>query len=171
MPWEAVGWSRRKASLETASGASHHVWSSPWAVSRPTQLRRGHTDSSESASAVCMRAVVTWRDHEQEWSPGRRVHGRRGMPGRWVVGVEICSAGTWPWYTTVTTAYTAATLCVLQCTRSYTCSLSQTFSSGEPGTATTGQFPGFLPREVWLPCLSDDEPLLHAARSRVLLSR
>ena len=29
---------------------------------------------------VHARAVVTWRDHEQEWSPGRREHGRRGMP-------------------------------------------------------------------------------------------
>ena len=38
----------------------------------------------------------------------------------------------------------SATLCVLQCTRSYTCSLSQTFTSGEPGTATTGQFPPSL---------------------------
>ena len=42
----------------------------------------------ECECCVHARAVVTWRDHEQEWSPGRRVHGRRGMPWqRWV-----CSA-------------------------------------------------------------------------------
>eukprot|EP00964_Phaeocystis_antarctica_P010137 scaffold5552_cov52-Phaeocystis_antarctica.AAC.2 len=46
-PWQA--------SLGPASGASHHVWSPQWAVSRLTSTTAGHSDSCESASAVSMR--------------------------------------------------------------------------------------------------------------------
>eukprot|EP00964_Phaeocystis_antarctica_P022734 scaffold12647_cov59-Phaeocystis_antarctica.AAC.1 len=49
-PWQT--------SLGPASGASHHVWSPQWAVSRPTSTTAGHSHSCESASAVCMR--VQW---------------------------------------------------------------------------------------------------------------
>eukprot|EP00964_Phaeocystis_antarctica_P071699 scaffold43798_cov49-Phaeocystis_antarctica.AAC.3 len=49
------GW---QASLGPASGASHHVWSPQWVVSRPTSTTAGHSESCESASAVCMR--VQW---------------------------------------------------------------------------------------------------------------
>eukprot|EP00964_Phaeocystis_antarctica_P065108 scaffold39227_cov58-Phaeocystis_antarctica.AAC.2 len=45
----------------------------------------------ERECCVHARALVTWRDHEQEWSPGRRVHGRGAWHAlvRWV-GAWLC---------------------------------------------------------------------------------
>ena len=34
----------------------------------------------ECECCVHARAVLTWRDHEREWSPGRRVHDRWAVP-------------------------------------------------------------------------------------------
>eukprot|EP00964_Phaeocystis_antarctica_P019063 scaffold10518_cov68-Phaeocystis_antarctica.AAC.2 len=91
MACQMEGWlvavvARWQASLGPASGASHDVWSPQWAVSGPISTTAGPL--VRECECVHARAVVTWRDHEQEWSPGRRVHGRRGMPWqRWV-----CSA-------------------------------------------------------------------------------
>ena len=46
----------------------------------------------ERECCVHARALVTWRDHEQEWSPGRKVHGRGAWHAlvRWV-GATGCA--------------------------------------------------------------------------------
>eukprot|EP00964_Phaeocystis_antarctica_P138937 scaffold103634_cov65-Phaeocystis_antarctica.AAC.1 len=64
-PWQA--------SLGPASGASRHVWSTRWVVSRTTSTRAGHSDSCESA-----RVRVAREDGgECAWPAGHTL-------GRWV---------------------------------------------------------------------------------------